>query len=104
MGLEKEFIEAIRYLDEVRGVSVISADCGFFAWFQALARQHTAKPVVASSLAMLPSIASSIGDDGRIAIFTANSTSLAPMHDTVKRECGVDWNRDRRIIVGCQDV
>lgn len=53
---------------------------------------------------MLPSVANAIGDDGKIAIFTASGDSLTPMHETVKRECGVDWNEERRIIVGCQDV
>jgi hypothetical protein len=100
--LEAEFIKAIRWLDHERGVTVISADCGFFMWFQKLARKHTSKPVVMSSLALVPSIQCAL--HGKLAIFTANSKSLAPMHDTVKDECGVEWNEDRYVVVGCEDV
>ena len=68
------------------------------------ARLYTSKPVVMSSLALLPALHAAIGTDGKIAIFSANSLSLAPMHDTVAKECGVDWNQDCYVLVGCQDV
>jgi hypothetical protein len=100
--MEAEFIKAIQWLDKEKGVSVITADCGFFMWFQKLARKHTTKPVVMSSLAMVPSIHAAL--HGKIAIFTANSASLAPMHDVVKDECGVEWNESRYVLVGCEDV
>jgi len=100
--IEAEFIKAIQWLDRIKGVSVISADCGFFMWFQKLARRHTSKPVVMSSLAILPAINCAI--HGKVGIFTANSESLAPMHDCVKDECGVEWNESRYVLVGCQDV
>ena len=45
--VEARFIKAIKYLD-AKGVSVITADCGFFMNFQALARTVTRKPVVMS--------------------------------------------------------
>lgn len=80
--IEFEFVKAIKWLDQKKGVSVITSDCGFFMWFQKLARKHTTKPVVMSSLAMVPSIHCALG--GKVAIFTANSASLEPMHDTVK--------------------
>lgn len=40
----------------------------------------------------------------QIAIFTANSETLTPMHRLIKDECGVDPDEERFIIVGCQDV
>mmetsp|Transcript_62291 Transcript_62291/g.136379 ORF Transcript_62291/g.136379 Transcript_62291/m.136379 type:complete len:302 (-) Transcript_62291:269-1174(-) len=102
--IKEHFKEAIRYLDQDKQVSVITSDCGFFMWFQKEARQYTAKPVVMSSLALLPAIHAALGTDGKIAIFSANSESLQPMHDTVAREMGVDWNADCYVLVGCQDV
>jgi hypothetical protein len=100
--MEADFIKAIHWLDKEKGVSVITADCGFFMWFQKLARKHTTKPVVMSSLAMVPSVHAAL--HGKIAIFTANGASLAPMHDVVKDECGVEWNESRYVLVGCEDV
>lgn len=102
--VEADFAKAIKYLDEDRNVSVITSDCGFFMWFQRKAREYTSKPVVMSSLALLPAIHGALGSDGRVAIFTANSESLAPMHDVVALDCGVDWNADCYVLVGCQDV
>lgn len=92
--IKEHFKEAIRYLDQDKQVSVITSDCGFFMWFQKEARQYTAKPAIHAAL----------GTDGKIAIFSANSESLQPMHDTVAREMGVDWNADCYVLVGCQDV
>ena len=54
--VESEFVEKIKEL-EALGVSGITGDCGFMMWFQALARQHTHKPVFMSALAHLPAIA-----------------------------------------------
>lgn len=102
--IREHFKEAIRYLDKDKGVSVITSDCGFFMWFQREARLYTSKPVVMSSLCILPALHSSLGSDGKIAILSANSTSLEPMHDTCAQECGVDWNQDCYVLVGCQDV
>lgn len=102
--IQQNFKDAIEFLDKERGVSVITSDCGFFMWFQKEARLYTSKPVVMSSLALLPSLHAAIGTDGKIAIFSANSTSLGPMHDTVAKECGVDWDEACYVLVGCQDV
>ena len=40
----------------------------------------------------------------KIAIFTANAESLQKMHDLIKKECHVDTDEDRYVIVGCRDV
>mmetsp|Transcript_59988 Transcript_59988/g.128742 ORF Transcript_59988/g.128742 Transcript_59988/m.128742 type:complete len:225 (-) Transcript_59988:216-890(-) len=101
--VEEEFIEAIRYLEK-RGVQGVTGDCGFMMYFQALARQHTKKPVFMSSLAQLPAVTCGFAKDELIAIFTANSTTLTPMKDLIKDECGVDAHTKRFVIVGCQDV
>ena len=49
--VEKEFLEAIDYLDKEKGVSGFTGDCGFMMFFQGLARKHTKKPVFMSALA-----------------------------------------------------
>merc|ERR1712048_1088436 len=73
-------------------------------YFQALARQHTKKPVFMSSLAQLPAITCSFAKNELIAIFTANGKSLEPMRDLIRDECGVELGEHRYIIVGCEDV
>ena len=53
---------------------------------------------------MAPSVAAAYAKDELIAIFTANSTSLEPMRELIKEECGIDPHDHRFVIVGCQDV
>jgi len=101
--VKAEFIEAVKFLDE-KGVSGITGDCGFMMWFQALAREHTKKPVFMSSLAHLPAITAAFSSKEKIAIFTANSTTLQPMAGLIKDECNIDTQKDRLVIVGCEDV
>ena len=73
-------------------------------WFQDLARRHTKRPVLMSSLVQLPSITCAFAMHERIAIFTANSTTLNPMHDLIVNECGVHVEDNRYVIVGCEAV
>mmetsp|Transcript_2515 Transcript_2515/g.6336 ORF Transcript_2515/g.6336 Transcript_2515/m.6336 type:complete len:568 (-) Transcript_2515:263-1966(-) len=101
--VETKFSEAIKYL-ESRNVCAITGDCGFMMYFQEKARQLTKKPVFMSSLAHLPSVTSSFASEEKIAIFTANSSSLAPMKPLIKSECGVEVDDTRYVIVGCEDV
>jgi len=100
----KRFVEAIKYLDQDKNVSGITADCGFFFNLQHEARKHTKKPVFMSSLCAAPSVAAAYAKDELIAIFTANSTSLEPMRELIKEECGIDPEDKRFVVVGCQDV
>ncbi len=72
-------------------------------YFQSLARQSTHLPVFMSSLAQLPAVTCGYASNERIAIFTANSTTLAPMHDLIRDECAVETNEARFIIVGCEN-
>ena len=101
--VKENFIDAVRYL-EAKGVTGITGDCGFFFWFQALARQTTKLPIYMSSLCLLPAVTCAYAKDEKIAIFTANSESLSPMRDLIRDECGVDTQDQRYVIVGCQDV
>ena len=103
-AVQKAFIDAVVWLDQTKGVSAITGDCGFMFWFQDLARQHTDKPVFMSSLVQLPSIVSAYSKREQIAIFTANIQSLEPMYDLIKEECGIGCDSKRFEMVGCQDV
>merc|ERR1719247_1189618 len=102
-AVEKEFLEAIDWLVG-KGVSGITGDCGFMMYFQQLARRHTTRPVFMSSLAQLPAVTCAFNQHELIAIFTANSTTLKPMRNLIKDECGVDPEEKRFIMVGCENV
>ena len=101
--VKTRFIEAIKYL-EAEGVNGYTGDCGFMMNFQQLARTNTKLPVYMSSLCQLPSVTCAYGQNEKIAIFTANGVSLAPMRDLIRDECGVDTEQERYIIVGCEDI
>ena len=98
------FVDAIRYLDKEKGVSGITGDCGFMMWFQALARQHTHKPVFMSALTQLAAMTASFSHNDVIAVFTANGETLGPMADLIKDECGIDTTEAQFVVVGCEDV
>jgi len=101
--VEEHFKQAVQWL-VAKGVSGITGDCGFMMYFQQLARRITNLPVFMSSLAQLPAVTCAYAFNEKIAIFTANGKSLAPMRSLIKEECGVDPDEKRFIIVGCQDV
>ena len=101
--VEERFIGKVKELDEL-GVNGITGDCGFMMFFQELARCHTKKPVFMSALCCLPALTCGYAANEKIAIFTANGETLAPMRDLIRDECGVDTQGERFIIVGCQDV
>ena len=101
--VEARYKDAIKYL-EAEGVSGITGDCGFMMYFQPLARTLTKLPVYKSALCQLPAVTCCYGMKEKIAIFTANGKSLAPMRDLIRDECGVDHEQERYIIVGCEDI
>jgi hypothetical protein len=101
--VKKEFLEAIDYL-EAKGVSGITGDCGFMMWFQELARTHTHKPVFMSALAQLPAVTCAFSPEEMMLIMTANGSTLAPMSNLIRDECGVDTQGDRYEVLGCEDV
>jgi len=100
----KGFVEAIKYLDQDKNVSGITADCGFFFNLQDEARKHTKKPVFMSSLCAAPSVAAAYAKDELIAIFTANKAHLEPMRAEIKEACGIDPEDKRFVIVDCLHV
>jgi len=100
--VEIEFVKAIKELDAIP-VSGITGDCGFMMWFQAIAREHTNKPVFMSPIAQLPSLLCCYDDDEIIAIISSNAKALEPMHDQIMSECGVETHDDRFFIAGCED-
>lgn len=100
-AVEEEFIAAVMYLTEVKNVSGITGDCGFMMWFQGLARNLTKKPVFMSALSQLPAVTCAYAKDEQIIVMTANSTTLEPMRDLIRDECGVDTQERRYHIVGC---
>jgi len=101
--VEERFKQAVQWL-VAKGVSGITGDCGFMMYFQALARRITSIPVFMSSLAQLPAVTCAYAFNEKIAIFTANGKSLAPMKELIRDECAVDPDEKRFIIVGCQDI
>jgi hypothetical protein len=104
--VQKEFTKAIDYLVNEKNVSGISGDCGFMMFFQEYTRehQHTRCPVFLSALAQLPAVTCAFGADEKIIIVTANGETLKPMSRLIARECGVDIEDDRFVILGAQDV
>ena len=103
--VEHQLILAVEWLT-ARGVSGITGDCGFMMYLQERLRQHelTHVPVFMSALAQLPAVCCGYSAHEHIAIFTANSETLAPMKELISDECGVDVQTERFIIVGCEDV
>jgi len=101
--VEEDFIAAIKFLD-AQGVSVITGDCGFMLWFQEVASKHTHLPIALSPLCSLPSVTVALSNHGKIAIFTANGSSLETMNCLMKGICGMECHDDKFVIVGCEDV
>jgi hypothetical protein len=60
--------------------------------------------VFLSALAQLPAVTCAFGADEKIIIVTANGETLKPMSRLIARECGVDIEDDRFVILGAQDV
>merc|ERR1711879_73480 len=61
-------------------------------------------PIAMSSLCSLPSMTVSLSNHGKIAIFTADASSLETMHDLIKEMCGIDAHKEKFVIVGCEDI
>ena len=81
--VQSEFIDAVRWL-HAQNVSAITGDCGFMMYFQELAIQYTSVPVFMSSLVQLPIVTAAFRPQEKIALFTANLTSLKPMQPLIQ--------------------
>ena len=81
--VENEFIEAVQWLNDQK-VSAITGDCGFMMYFQELAAHYTSVPVFMSTLIQLPFVTAAFTPKDKIAVFTANLTSLKPMQPLIE--------------------
>ncbi|WOQ15746.1 aspartate/glutamate racemase family protein [Raineyella sp. W15-4] len=91
-------LEACRELEEA-GVRAISSACGFFGRYHQQIAAKMQVPVALSSLVQIPWI-SSLMPGRRIAVLTADSSSLAP---ELLASCGVT-DTSRLVIGGLQDA
>eukprot|EP00892_Ulva_mutabilis_P009260 jgi/Ulvmu1/6706/UM030_0039.1 len=101
--LDKNFQDAVQWLID-QGCDAITGDCGFMYWYQEDVRLVTDRPMMLSALCQLPAVTAAFDDKEKIAIFTANSETLKPMLPKIKKNAGVDLEKDRYVIIGCQDV
>ena len=102
--VEKNFIKALKYLQYEKKVNAITGDCGFMMFFQDFARKHTTIPILMSALAQLPAVTCAFSEDEEIIIMTANGKTLEPMRNIIRKECGVNTQKKRFNIIGCEDV
>ncbi|WP_305986337.1 hypothetical protein [Roseibium sp. MMSF_3544] len=96
-------VDSVRFLNSYH-VNAITGDCGFMLNIQDLVKDHSDVPVFMSCLVQLPTIINTINSEAEIAIFTANSTSLAQIETELDRMSGLQEHSHRLQIVGCQDV
>ena len=94
---------AVEFLND-NNVCGITGDCGFMVNIQDIVVKYTEKPVFLSSLIQIPSIVNTFYKNEKIAIFTANSETLTPVMSKLEKKWNQIKNRNRLIIVGCQDV
>jgi len=102
--VEEAFNDAVDWLIREKNVNGITGDCGFMMWFQQLARRRTSIPVFMSSLAQLPAVTCAYSKEEQIIILTANETTLKPMKELIRDECGVDTEDVRFHIIGAGSV
>ncbi|KAJ8602864.1 hypothetical protein CTAYLR_008946 [Chrysophaeum taylorii] len=103
-GIKEELARAVKVL-EGKGVVGLTGDCGFMMFYQKVVNDLTHLPVFMSSLLQSSLLASSFEEDERVAIFTANSTSLEPAIPELLGMCGIrDDKMDQFYVVGCQDI
>ena len=81
-----KMVEGARELQQ-EGVRAITGDCGFMAIYQSAVRDAVDIPVFLSSLIQIPFIRSTLPDDAKIGVITANAPSLTP---DVFKMIGVD--------------
>ena len=73
------FIEAAKELEQ-EGVSAITTSCGFLSPFQKAIAKEVKVPVFTSTLMLLPLVHLMIGQNRKVGIITADSSSLTPSH------------------------
>ena len=68
------------------------------------ARKHTKKPVFLSSLCQAPNVTNYFNENALIAIFTSDKEALELMRPLIIKQCGIDVDNSRFVIVDCKDV
>lgn len=72
-------IEAARKLERL-GVRAITAECGYFSYFQEVVANKVSIPVFMSSLLQVPFAQQVVGPKGKVGIFCAAKKRLTPTH------------------------
>ena len=93
---------AIEELDQL-GCTMITSDCGIFAWMQQFGQSCTNKPVVLSSLVYLPSLFHVVNPKRKIAIFTSNAESMRKLCQSAWLQGMIEGQGDRLVMVGCNE-
>eukprot|EP00928_Gymnodinium_smaydae_P092306 TRINITY_DN76157_c0_g1_i1.p1 TRINITY_DN76157_c0_g1~~TRINITY_DN76157_c0_g1_i1.p1 ORF type:complete len:333 (+),score=87.33 TRINITY_DN76157_c0_g1_i1:55-999(+) len=96
-------LQSVAELDRL-GVSAVTADSSLLLPFAATVREATARPVLLSALALLPSLMCSYNIRELIVVLTADESRLRAMRDLIKEECLVDLNDERVVVVGLEDL
>ena len=86
LGFVEKMIAGARELER-EGVKAITGDCGFMAIYQKEVKESVNIPVFLSSLLQIPFIKTTLPEDAKIGIITANSRSLTA---DVFKKIGVD--------------
>jgi aspartate/glutamate racemase len=77
LGFVEKMITGAKELER-EGVKAITGDCGFMAIYQKEVKASVNIPVFLSSLLQIPFIATTLSDQAKIGIITANAESLTP--------------------------
>jgi Asp/Glu/hydantoin racemase len=72
---------------EMEGAKIVSADCGFYVYFQDAMTEGLSIPVCTSALLVVPLVSRLIGRKKRVGIITWNSRALSKAH---LRQAGID--------------
>ena len=80
-SLEKQFVQAACALEQ-RGAKVIGTSCGFLAHLQESIQSGVNVPVLASSLLLIPTLRSLIGERTKIGVLTFDQDKLSTTHCT----------------------
>ena len=72
--------------------------------YNAVRKIASKKCISLSALMQLPGMVAACAPQDKILVLTANGKSLDPMHDLIKRQCGVDNQDTKFIVVGCENV
>jgi hypothetical protein len=100
-GLLERTVSTARGLVQL-GARAIGTCCGFLAIFQRELADALPVPVATSSLLQIPIVLRTLRSDQRLAVLTANGSTLTPQHFAA---AGVaDAERERLTVIGLEDT